>query len=81
MTIQTDRSTPGATKKDINRPDRKGWFQIRREQSNSLTNHDVSEWVQPSSNGAVKSVTSDVIYSWVFDKDGKQVRDKSRIVV
>ena len=61
--------------------DSKGWIESIREECLSLQDHDVFEWVDPPEDKDVKPIPSKFIFKWKYDKEGKPVRQKSRIVV
>ena len=46
-----------------------------------MKDHDVYEWVDPPADTSARPIPSKFIFRWKYDKEGKPVRQKSRVVV
>lgn len=61
------------------RPHAKGWIQNIREESQSLKDHDLFPWIDVPLND-VKAISSKFVLRWKYDKDGKLIRRKNRLM-
>ena len=60
-------------------PDAERWKKSMRDEVQSLSDHDVFDWVDPPE--GVNPIPNKFIHKWKYNQDGISIRPKSRVVV